>query len=146
MQSAGVEVFKLGAGKAAVPVRDGAVVLTGGWAFAAAARTEHAGVASNTLAGGGVLPTCLVRVRGDVVAEGNRCFHDEGQQPAGIVLQAAAITASTNRVRGSEAMLILRVQENRFAALGNLAAGGTHLQTPGAGLPVPWKALNPTVS
>ena len=146
VQSAGVEVFKLGAGKAAVPVRDGAVVLTGGWAFAAAARTEHAGVASNTLAGGGVLPTCLVRVRGDVVAEGNRCFHDEGQQPAGIVLQAAAITASTNRVRGSEAMLILRVQENRFAALGNLAAGGTHLQTPGAGLPVPWKALNPTVS
>jgi hypothetical protein len=146
VQSAGGDAFKLGAGKAAVPVTAGAVVLTGGWAFAAAAQAEHAGLASNTLAGGGTLPTCLARVRGDIVAQGNQCFHEESQQPAGIVLQAAAITASSNRVRGGRSMLVLKVQENHFAALGNLAAGGTHLQNPGAGLPAPWESLNPTVS
>jgi hypothetical protein len=43
-------------------------------------------------------------------------------------------------------MLVLDVAENRFAALGNLAAGGTHLGSPGAGLPGPWDPFNPLVS
>ena len=147
VQSAGLELIRLGDGKAAVPSADGAaVVLTGAWAFAAVARGDHAGVGANTLVGGGSLPTCLVRVRGDVVAEGNQCRHEEGQQLAGILLQATAITASSNRVRGGKSMIVLQVPENRFAALGNLAAGGTHLASPGAGLPAPWKPLNPTVS
>jgi hypothetical protein len=43
-------------------------------------------------------------------------------------------------------MLVLETAEDRFAAVGNLASGGTHLGGPGAGLPGPWDALNPTVS
>ena len=42
-------------------------------------------------------------------------------------------------------MLVLEVPEDRFAAVANLAAGGTHLGGPGAGLPDPWNPLNPTV-
>jgi hypothetical protein len=147
IQSAGAgNLVHFGAGKAVVPVNDGAVVLTNGWAFAAVARADHAGVASNTLSGGGALPTCFVRVAGDVVAQGNQCSHDDSQQPTAAFIEASAITASSNRVRSGKSMLILRVNEGRFAALGNLASGGTHLNTPGAGLPAIWKPLNPNVS
>jgi hypothetical protein len=147
IQSAGAgNLVHFGAGKAVVPVTGGAVVLTTGWAFAAAARSDHAGVASNTLSGGGGLPTCFVRVAGDVVVQGNQCAHDDSQQPTAAFIEASAITASSNRVRTGKSMLVLKVNEARFAALGNLASGGTHLNTPGAGLPVPWKPLNPNVS
>jgi len=87
-----------------------------------------------------------VRVAGDVVAQGNQCAHDDSQQPTAAFIEASAITASSNRVRSGKSMLVLRVNENRFAALGNLASGGTHLNTPGAGLPATWKPLNPNVS
>jgi hypothetical protein len=119
--------------------------LANGWAFAVAARADHVRVASNELAGGGERPTCLVQVRGDVVAEGNQCEHD-GEEPMAMLLQASAITASSNRVRGRNAMLILRVNEHRFAAVGNLAPGGTRLNGPTGSLPAPWQALNPMVS
>jgi hypothetical protein len=144
--SAGGGVVGVGAGKAVVKAGAGAVVLTNGWAYSAAARADHAGVASNTLSGGGALPTCLVVVNGEIVAEGNQCTHADTQQPLAAVLQASALTASANRVRGGKSMLILQVNEGRFAALGNLVSGGTHLNNPGAGLPNPWKPLNPTVS
>ena len=102
VQSAGLELVNLGEGKAVVPAANGgAVVLTGAWAYAAVVRGDHAGVGGNSLTGGGALPTCLVRVRGDVVAEGNQALHQEGQAVAGILLQATALTASTNRVRGA---------------------------------------------
>jgi nitrite reductase/ring-hydroxylating ferredoxin subunit len=137
----------VGAGKAVVPMADGgAVVLTNGWGFAAAARSDHVGLSSNTLTGGGELPTCVVRVRGEVVAQGNQCLHQQAQQPAGILLEASAITASSNRVRGDKSMLILNVNEARFAAVGNLTAGGTRLNGPSGGLPPVWQPLNPTVS
>jgi hypothetical protein len=146
VQSAGTELVRFGAGTAAVKVGDGAVVLTNGFAFAAAARPDHAGVSANTLSGGGAVPACLVRVAGEVVAQGNQCVYLDQQQPTGVLLQSSAISASGNRLRGGRAMIVLRVAENRFAALGNLAAGGTHLGGPGAGLPDPWKPLNPQVS
>ncbi len=146
VQSAGRGLVRMGAGKAAVPVREGALVLTGAWAYAAARRGDHTNVESNTLAGGGDQPTCLVRVGGDVVAQANQCAHLGREEQSGIVLEATSVTAGSNRVRGGEAMLVLRVPEDRFAALGNLAAGGTHLGGPGAGLPSPWDSLNPTVS
>ena len=40
-------------------------------------------------------------------------------------------------------MLVLRTGESRFAAVGNLAPGGTHSNTPGSGLPAPWQAAQP---
>ena len=102
VQSAGSELVRFGDGKAAVPLEDGgAVVLTSAWAFAAVARGDHAGIGANTLTGGGSLPTCLARLRGEVVAEGNQCRHQEGQELAGILLQASALTASANRVRAA---------------------------------------------
>jgi hypothetical protein len=147
IQSAGLsDLVRFGAGKAVVPLNDGgAVVLTNGWGFAARARTDHVGVASNTLVGGGAVATCFVRVRGDVVAQGNQCTYDGGQGPIGVLLEGTAITASSNRVRGSNAMLILRVNEGRFAAVGNLASGGTRLNSPTGALPSVWQPLNPTV-
>jgi hypothetical protein len=69
-----------------------------------------------------------------------------GPEPTGVLLRAAAVTASSNRVRGVRAGLVLVVPEDRYAALGNLAAGGVHLGSFGAGIPNPWKPLNPTVS
>ena len=145
IQSAGRVVTRVGAQKAVVPLRTGAVVLNGAWAAAAADRGDHAGVDSNTLSGGRLLPACLVRVAGDVVAQGNQCLHVEAEDPTAVRLQATSVTASSNRVRGEKAMLVLEVPENRFAAVGNLAAGGTHLNNPGGGLPDPWQPLNPTV-
>ena len=121
IQSAAGAVFTVGSDTASVPVSGGSVVFTNGFAFAAAGGAEHAGVASNTLGGGGRLPTCLVRVAGDIVAMGNQCLHDR-EVPTGVLLQGSAVTASTNRVRGGKSMLVLQVPQARFAALGNLAA------------------------
>jgi hypothetical protein len=137
-------IVRFGSAAMAVAVGDGAVMLTNDFAFVAPARPDHTAVASNMLTGGGSLPTCLVQVRGDVVAQGNQCDH-EGTEPAGIQLQGTSITASTNRVRGDKAMLILVVPENRFAAVGNLTAGGTRLGSPTGALPPPWEPLNPIV-
>jgi hypothetical protein len=146
IQSAGGELVNLGAGKAVVPISGGnAVVFTNGWVYGATLRGDHAGVSSNTLSGGGTLPACLVRVNGEIVAEGNQCLHDGEQQPAGVWLEASALTASTNRVRGVRSMLILKVNPARFAAVGNLAAAGTFLNAPGGALPAVWQPLNPTV-
>jgi hypothetical protein len=145
MSAGASNIGHFGAGKAVVPVTNGAVVLTNGWGFFAAARTDHAVVASNTLTGGGALPTCFARVAGDIVAEGNHCTHGGGQQPTGVFLQASVITASTNRLTGGDTMIVIRVGEGSFAAVGNLAPGGTHLNNPGNGLPAPWAPLNPTV-
>lgn len=146
IQSAGRGRSRIGSERAVVPLDDGAVVLNRGWAFAAERRGDHVGVASNSLAGGGQQPACLVRVGGDVVAEGNQCLYVLREDPSAVVLGGSSIVASSNRLRGDRAMLILEVEENRFAAVGNLASGGTHLGGPGNGLPSPWQPLNPDVS
>ena len=146
IQSAGEVKTRVTGAAAVVPVENGAVVVGHGWASAVAARGEHAGVGANTVSGGGREPACLVRIGGDVVAEGNQCLHGDAEDPSAIVLRGSSVVASSNRLRGERSMLILEVQENRFAAVGNLAAGGTHLGSPGAGLPSPWKPLNPQVS
>jgi Family of unknown function (DUF6519)/Right handed beta helix region len=147
IQSAGGVRTSLAKTVSVVPLEDGAVVLTGEWAFAAASRAEHAGVASNSLAGGGSLPATLVRVGGDIVAESNQCEYGTiEEQTSAVVLRGSSVVASSNRLRGDRSMLILEVDENRFAAVGNLAPGGTWLGGPGGDLPDPWKPLNPPVS
>ncbi|MEO5577193.1 MAG: DUF6519 domain-containing protein [Gaiellaceae bacterium] len=145
VHSAGRELVRVAAGKAVVPVGENAFVLNGLWGFAAPARGDHVTVASNTLAGGGSRPTCLIRVRGDIVAEANQCTHGEQGEQSAFVLGSSSIIASSNRIRGGKAMLVLETIENRFAAVGNLTGGGTHLGGPGAGLPGPWSELNPIV-
>jgi hypothetical protein len=143
--SAGQQLVGFGGGRAAVPIEEGAVVFNGEWAFPVPRRADHVGVGSNTMSGGGELPTCLVRVRGDVVAQANQCEHVAARDPTGVLLTASSISAASNRVRGERSMLVLQVPENRFAAVGNLASGGTHLGGPGNGLPDPWDPLNPVV-
>ena len=147
IQSAGAgNLVRFGAGMAVAPTATGAFVLTNGWGFAAVARGDHTGVAANMLSGGGALPTCFVRVVGDAVVEGNQCTHEGNEaQPTAAFVQAVSISATSNRVRSGNAMLVLQVDPKRFAALGNLASGGTHLNGPGNGLPAPWAPLNPTV-
>jgi hypothetical protein len=133
--------------KAIVPVGNGSVVFTRAGAFFAAAAPEHTTVSANVLAGGGVQPACLVSVTGDVVAQGNQADY-EGEPAVGVRLQATSITAATNRVRGTRAMLVLQVDPKRFAAVGNLAPGGTRLASPSGALsdlPAPWAPLNPSV-
>ena len=137
-----------GNGKAAVPVSNGTVVFTGASAYLAAAAPEHAGVSSNLLSGGGDQPTCLVRVSGDLVAEGNQALHEGGAGSIAMRLAALTITAATNRVRGPSAMLVLQVDEKRLAAVGNLAPAGTQVASSSGTigpLPAPWQALNPSV-
>jgi len=146
IQSAGGFRTRVAETVTAVPLEDGAVIITGKWAFAAAKAAEHVGVASNALTGGGLLPAGLVRVGGDVVADSNQCLFGALEDPSAVVLRGSSVVASSNRLRGERSMLVLEVQENRFAAVGNLAPGGTHLGSPGAGLPGPWQPLNPDVS
>ena len=128
-----------------IELDDGAVVMTHGWALRVPTGVEHVIVSDNLLTGGGRLPTCVVNVRGDAVVDANQCDHAHGQF-VGLAIGGSSITASTNRVRGPEATAVLVTAENRFAAVGNLAPGGTHLGGPGNGLPSPWDALNPSVS
>jgi len=144
IQSAGGGLLQFGPQKAVVETNSGALLINGAWATAIGRRRDNATVSSNVLDGGGRLPTCLVRVGADVVADANHCTHTEGDVEA-VVLRAPAITASTNRVRGGESMIILQTAENTFAAVGNLAPAGTHLGGPGNGLPDPWQPLNPHV-
>lgn len=129
----------------AVPVAGGNVlVFTSGEPFLITAAPEHSGISENALIGGGASPTCLVRIAGDLVAVGNQCEHEAtGDQPAAMLLRAQSITATSNRARGGRARIVLDVDPKRFAAVANLAAGGTHL---GSGtLPAPWAPLNPQV-
>ncbi len=144
IQSAGAELLAIAPQQAVIETARGALVLNGDWAAFVPPRRESATVSANVLQGGGRLPTCLVRVRADVVADANHCTHTEGDVQA-VVLRARAITASTNRVSGGDSMIILETDENTFAAVGNLAPAGTHLGGPGAGLPGPWQPLNPNV-
>ena len=102
-------------------------------------------LASNTLTGGGNQPTCLVRVRGDVIAEANQCTHAGRQDVTGIRLGGGSVTATSNRVRGPKSVLVLEVPENRVAAVANLTADGTRLGSASGGLPAPCAALNPKV-
>jgi hypothetical protein len=127
----------------AVPAHDGVLVLTGASAYLAAAAPEHVGLASNSLSGGGNEPTCLVRIGGELVAQGNQCEHLAGDSQVAMDLTASTITASTNRARGTRAQIVLNVDPKRFAALGNLAPGGTYLGS--SPLQAPWAPFNPTV-
>jgi hypothetical protein len=132
--------------KDVLPVEDGAIVVDETWAFFVEAVGGHVGVASNMLGGGGSKPACDVQVSGDVVADGNQCAYEVREDSTAVLLGGSSVVASSNRLRGDKAMLILQVAEDRFAALGNLAPGGTHLGSPGGGLPGPWQPLNPNVS
>jgi hypothetical protein len=145
IQSPGMELTSLGGRLAVIPTRDGgAVVLTNEGVHTFEGRAEVAIVTSNTLYGGGQAQTCLVRVAGDVIADTNHFTHDNGIEEAVVLSSPKWITASTNCVRGGRSQLILDIPEGHFAAVGNIARGGTHLNSAGAGLPDPWQALNPT--
>lgn len=130
----------------AVPTERGTVMVATDWAFVAPQASDNAGIGANTLSGGGRQPACVVRVRGDVVADGNQCLYALLEDPTAVLLQASSVAASSNRVRGDRGMLVIVTDEDRFAAVANLTAGGTHLGGPGNGLPGPWDALNPFVS
>jgi hypothetical protein len=137
---------RVNAGKAVVPLPQGALLVDAIWAAFVRDRGDHVSISSNMLAGGGSEPACLVHVAGDVVAEGNQCLHDPSDEPEAVVLGGSSIVASSNRLRGQRPMLILQVAGDRFAAVGNLVPGGTHLGSAGAGLPPEWEPLNPIVS
>jgi hypothetical protein len=148
VESAGAGARSFGSKRAAVAAGSGTLFLTGESAFFRASGPEHATVSTNMLAGGGLRPACLVGIGGDLVAEGNQADYAGGESPIAVELAAQTISAATNRVRGRRSMLVLQVDPKRYAAVGNLAAGGTHLSDAGgtlAPLTSPWDALNPTV-
>jgi hypothetical protein len=129
-----------------VPVRNQELVIGPTWAFALRSRRSHVDLSSNMLSGGGQQGSSVVRVGGDVVAQGNQFAHAGDDSPGGVALRGSSVTATSNRVRGGRrAMLVLEMDPRRIAAVGNLASGGTHLTTAGGGLPAPWGVLNPTV-
>lgn len=138
------ETIRTGTSRATVPAGDGAVVVSEQWAYQTPRRDESATVATNVLAGGGSAPTCLVRVRGDVVLDANQCSHVEAEDQLAVYVAADTVTASSNRVAGVEATVRLDVPENRFAAVGNITNGGVFIF--GSALPSPWAELNPVVS
>ena len=144
VQASGDGLIGVGPGKAVIDTRAGAFWVDRHWAAVVARREGSATVSANVLQGGGRLQTCLVRAGADIVADANHCAHLEGDKEA-MVLRASAITASANRVRGDGAMIVLETAENTYAAVGNLASGGTHWDSAGNGLPDPWRPLNPSV-
>jgi hypothetical protein len=101
------------------------------------------------LGGGGVVPAFLVGVGGDLVADGNQTdYAGTGEAPQGVRLGAQTIMASTNRLRGTQSMIVLQVDPKRVAAVANLAPLGTHIADAGGALtnlPAPWDGLNPSV-
>ena len=127
-------------------VENGAVVLTGGFAFAAARGAEHAGVASNSLTGGGRLPAGLVRVSGDVVAESNQCLFGALEDPSAVVLRGSSVIASANRMRGERSMLILQATRIGSPPSATSPRAGRTSAAPGAACRRPWQPLNPDVS
>lgn len=141
------ELGSFGFQKAVVPLGDGeqTFVLNKGWAFAVANRAQHVTLSGNSTRSGGRRDGLLVRVGGDVVAEGNQMDHVGFGEPVALRIEARSVSVATNRARGPKAMIVLEVDESSFAALGNITAGGTHLGGAGAGLPQPWDALNPVV-
>jgi hypothetical protein len=130
--------------RSTVPLDQGAVAFTDGWAARVAVAAGHTTVNGNHLQGGGRYPAGVVRTAGDVTAEGNQCDHGDGGATA-MLLEGSTVSAATNRMRGPEVMLVVDTAEDRLAAVGNLASGGTHLGGPGHGLPAPWDPLNPAV-
>ena len=142
IQSPGRIPTRFGALGTVVPIdEEAAVVIAHAWAFVAPRRGDHVGwrrTRSRAAPPG--------RVRGDAVAESNQCLYQPLDDPSAVVVAASSVIASANRLRGGESMLVLQSQENRFAAVANLAPGGTHLGGPGNGLPGPWQPLNPVVT
>lgn len=144
IRSAERQFARAGAGRAFIALRDErALLLDRQWAFVIPARADHVTLTANALTGGGQEPTCVVKVRGDVVADANQCTHEGRGTPVGVQLAGTTATATGNRVRGRESMLVLEVPEDRFAAVANITAGGTRLGN--APVPGPWDALNPIV-
>jgi hypothetical protein len=133
-------------GRTVVPLGRRDLVMTDGAAYLASERGDHATVTSNTATGGGAQPTYLVAIGGDAIVEANQCSQTKSDDSVAMLLRAGAVVAGQNRVRGGESMIVIETSEERFSAVGNLASGGTHFGGPGAGLPSPWDALNPTVS
>jgi len=139
----------LGGTRAVVPDGESLVLVTGRYAAAVAERGQHVTLSSNAVGGGGFREAVLVRVGGDVVASANQVDHritpshaDRGEV-IGMRLGGETIAAATNRVRGPRSTLVLEpAGEVSFTAVGNIAAGGTHLFGPGSGLPGPWDSLN----
>jgi Family of unknown function (DUF6519)/Right handed beta helix region len=147
VRSADREIGWVGHRKAVIPLEEEVFVLNAGWGYTQPSRGDHVIASSNVLLGGGVGPACWIRVFGDVVFDANQCeLIFSGGDFGAVNLDASSITASTNRVRGEEAMLVLATAKHRFAAVGNLTTGGTHIGGPGGGLFDPWEMLNPIVS
>lgn len=137
---------RMGDGRTVVPLRGRSLVLTEGFAYLMSELGDHVTVSGNVATGGGAQPSYLVAVGGDVIAEANQCAHAESGEPVAMLLRADTMAVGQNRIRGGKGMLILETSEERFSAVGNLTAGGTHLGGPGNGLPAPWDSLNPTVT
>lgn len=142
VQAPAREQASVGFLKAVIPLRGQALVFNHKWAFAARDRSQHVTLAGNSTRSGGRGDGLLVRVAGDVVAEGNQMEHLGRGDPVALRVEARSTTVATNRARGPKAMIVLEVDEGNFAALGNLTSGGTHLGSAGARLPDPWEPLN----
>ncbi|HEY7873661.1 MAG TPA: DUF6519 domain-containing protein [Actinomycetota bacterium] len=140
------DVGWVGHRKAVVALEEGMFILNAGWAYTRTPRADHVTVSSNLLVGGGTAEACVVSVFGDVVFDANQCEQVLSNDTIAVAIDAQSITASSNRVRGDEAMLVLLTAKNRFAAVGNLASGGTHFGGAHDGLFDPWEVLNPIVS
>jgi Right handed beta helix region len=139
----GAQLLQMAPSMPVFTAKKGVLVTAGSFAFFVALRPNRATISTNVLAGGGEFPTCLARVRADVLADANLCEHRGN--PEAMVLGGAAISAATNRVFGGDVALVLDVAEDRFAAVGNLAAQGVHLGSFSNPVPAPWAALNPMV-
>jgi hypothetical protein len=124
---------------AVIGTNDGALLINHRSAVHVAPGTESTTVSSNVVHGGGRQSTCVVRVRGDILADTNHVTHAIGI-PQAVLLAAGSITAATNRVRGSGAFLQLGTEVKTVAAVGNITTAGVRL---GANaLPPPWAPLN----
>lgn len=97
-------------------------------------------VEGNTITGAGGAAAAMVGIGGDLVVSGNQ-FRQVGDLPA-LHVVAGSATVTGNRARGGSPSILLQLDPQRMAVLGNLTSSGVVVN--GTALGAPWAALNPS--
>lgn len=96
-------------------------------------------VEGNMITGAGGAAAAMVGISGDLVVSGN-LFRQVDNPPA-LHVVAGSATVTGNRARGGSPSILLQLDPQRMAVLGNLTSNGVVVN--GTALGAPWAALNP---
>ncbi|MCU7820354.1 right-handed parallel beta-helix repeat-containing protein [Kitasatospora sp. DSM 101779] len=93
-------------------------------AFAHASQDVSATVSANTLTGAAEHPAARIDVAGDAVVSANQFRQHGDSDPPALVVRATTATVTGNRARGGFPSILLEVDPQFLAVLGNITSGG----------------------